>query len=751
MKHTLLIFMLALQLAFYPLLVVAANDEDFDPNFLISDEEMQGSQSMNRADVQAFLNDKGGRVGTMHFEDIEGVSRDAADIIVRAAREHNINPKYLLVKLQKEQSLLTDNSPTQKQLDWATGYGICDACSMSDPTLQKHKGFGTQVDSAAGIIRWYYDNYRRESWIKRPTIAYNIDGQSVHPANHATAFLYTYTPHILGNKNFWKLWQRWFDQVYPDGTLMKADNANVVYLIRNKQKHPFASYGALTSRFDPKMIITVSSSELANYADGSAISIPNYAIVKVGGTYYLLDDDTIRPFANFTVVKNLGYHPDEILEASSAEIAGYTVGDRILGTSVPLGRLIKVKENNSFYFLRGNQYFPIYDKRIAAVRYPNHTAEVVSATELADLVSGPAVLLKDGTLFGIEGENSIYVVEHNKKRHIASEDVFNGLGYKWDNIVWLNTFAGIAHETGQPVYLNRTISKTTQIADVSDGTTGAPDPDSKKNEKMITTPAAKTIVAGPVFDTDVDGYIVMDYDTEKVLSGKNIDVQRPIASLTKVISAYQLLREGMNPEGSVVYDAAKHKSMYHRYNIGDGDRVLNKDLMSAMLISSLNTPSHMLVSSVDKSEKAFMTRLNAQMKEWGYKKTSLVEPSGAELANVSTAKEYALLFKRATRNATMQEKLGASSYSYSKVANPSNSRKSHFDDHSNALVHSPGLPYTILASKTGYLEESGDGLAMLVQRNTDGKKFILITMGNPFHWSKFDEPERFANWAMQTF
>ena len=39
MKHTLLIFMLALQLAFYPLLVVAANDEDFDPNFLISDEE----------------------------------------------------------------------------------------------------------------------------------------------------------------------------------------------------------------------------------------------------------------------------------------------------------------------------------------------------------------------------------------------------------------------------------------------------------------------------------------------------------------------------------------------------------------------------------------------------------------------------------------------------------------------------------------------------------------------------------------
>ena len=443
-----------------PHLFVSAVEENFDPNYIISDEEIQNSKSMTREDIQAFLKDYNSYLVDYRGPDINGVNRTASDIIYRAAIDHKINPKYLLVKLQKEQSLITTNSPTQKQLDWATGYGICDSCSMNDPALQKHKGFGIQVDSAAAIIRWYYDNLLIQPWIKRTGQTYSIDGMTIRPATLATAFLYTYTPHVHGNKNFWNLWQKWFDQVYPNGSLVKGLNSSTIYLIQDGIKRPFKNMSALITRFDPKYILPVPEVELNNYELGTEISLPNYSILKNSNDYYLLDYDSIRPFASYNVVKSLGYHPDEIIEVNSSDISTFSLGNTIIeGTSTPLGRILKIKENKQLYYINDGKYYPITDEAIAKINYPNIDIENTSAIELANFTPGEPLKLRDGTLFGITGSNKIYVVENSKKRHIASEDVFNGLGFDWNNIIWVDEFTGLNHPTGQPLYLKRQIQR----------------------------------------------------------------------------------------------------------------------------------------------------------------------------------------------------------------------------------------------------------------------------------------------------
>jgi len=292
---------------------------DFDPNFIISDEEMQNWTAMDLHDIEAFLNEKNGYISNYRSDDWEGTRRLSADIIYRAAKESKLNPKYLLVKLQKEQSLITDENPSQKQLDWATGYGVCDSCKMTDPDIQKYKGFGTQIDRAAGIIRWYYDHMVSESWIKRAGQTYTIDGEYVTPKSNATGFLYSYTPHIHGNENFWKLWQSWFDQVYPDGTLLQGIGKSDIYVLKNSKKYKFKNITSFTTRYDPKMIVTVPQSELSRYETGGTISLPNYSIVKQGTNYYLLDYDYKRKFASYDVVKSLGYNPDEIIDVTSSD------------------------------------------------------------------------------------------------------------------------------------------------------------------------------------------------------------------------------------------------------------------------------------------------------------------------------------------------------------------------------------------------------------------------------------------------
>lgn len=744
---------LLINLVFIPLPASTASDEDFDPNFLISDEELQNWQSMTRDDIQAFLEEQKGTLARHRDTDVEGIIRTASDIIYRAAQEHKINPKYLLVKLQKEQSLITDKNPSQKQIDWATGYAVCDSCKTTDDSIQSNKGFGKQVDSAAGIMRWYFNNLQTSPWIKRNSVSYSIDGITVRPLTLATGFLYTYTPHIHGNKNFWILWQRWFEQIYPDGTLLKSTTDPTVYLVKNGQKRPFASYSSLATRFDPKLILTVPAVELNHYKPGPTISLPNYAILKNNNQYYLLDNDTVRPFASFTVVRELGYNPDEIIEVETDEISFHTVGEKIGNTdSSPLGRVVKIKENNSLYYLNGEKFHPITDAQIAKINFPHLSIETAVALELQNLTQASPILFKDGTIVGVEGENKIFVIENGKKRHIATEQAFVGLGYSWSNVLWTDQFTGLNHPTGVPIYLRKDV----QVADVSgkiDESTGTIQTSetpviTESVSKMIRTPDSDKKIIGNEFTTEINTYLVADQETGEVLAGKNIDDIRPMASFTKVMAAHQLFTEGLNTAAATTYEPNLHKSLYHRFRIAAGESILNKDLLDSMMVSSLNTATQMLVYKVGKGDlEGFVKKMNEQIKNWGLDKTNFVDTTGERLGNVTTAREYLTLYQKATEDVNLRQAMNKAYYEYNELKDLDGKPK-HFDNHTNQLITKQNnLPFNILTSKTGYLDESGAGLAMEIQRKIDNKKFIVIMMGNPDYSNRFTEFERLSTWA----
>ncbi|HNV97034.1 MAG TPA: hypothetical protein PKL13_01825 [bacterium] len=186
-------------------------DPDFNKNNIISDFQMFDYNSMTQAQIQQFLQGKNSYLANYSTEDFEGIPKSASQIIYEAAQRYKVNPKYILVTLQKEQSLIQwEGVPPQKRLDWACGYAVCDSCSMSDPKIQKYKGFGKQIDNTAGAMRFYYDSVAAYGFIKKSGVNTIIDGENLIFANQATANLYTYTPHIRGNYTFWRVWQRYF-------------------------------------------------------------------------------------------------------------------------------------------------------------------------------------------------------------------------------------------------------------------------------------------------------------------------------------------------------------------------------------------------------------------------------------------------------------------------------------------------------------------------------------------------------------
>ena len=174
--------------------------DQFSPDTVISDATFRDSGSMTAGDIQAFLDRQPGVLKSYRARDHSGKVRYASEMIADAAVAFRINPKVILVKLQKEQSLLGDASPKQKQLDWATGCGRGDSF-----TSWQYKGFGNQ-------IWWGAQKLDKNSKPWRPGIKLNLDSGTVvvYPTNASTYSLYKYTPHIRGTTSFWMLYWRYF-------------------------------------------------------------------------------------------------------------------------------------------------------------------------------------------------------------------------------------------------------------------------------------------------------------------------------------------------------------------------------------------------------------------------------------------------------------------------------------------------------------------------------------------------------------
>ena len=221
----------------------------FSAGNIINDAVMSDFNSMSEADIQNFLKSKNpcndtnlskadgywhlnyhvenGHFVCMADERFDGES--AAHIIWQAAHDYRINPRVLIVLLQKEQGLVTDTWPNfNLQYRSATGYGCPDTAACDS----QYYGFRNQVRNAAELFRYILDHGSSYYPVGNRSIKYNPNnacGSSVvNIENRATSALYQYTPYqpnndvlnagpgvvvncgAYGNINFYYYYTQWF-------------------------------------------------------------------------------------------------------------------------------------------------------------------------------------------------------------------------------------------------------------------------------------------------------------------------------------------------------------------------------------------------------------------------------------------------------------------------------------------------------------------------------------------------------------
>ena len=165
---------------------------------------------------------------------ISAGTKSAAQIIYDVGQACGVSPKTMIVLLEKEESLVTDDWPWSIQYRSATGYG----CPDTAPCDADYYGFFNQVYNAAHQFQRYAKqpsqfNYGggRTSYVQYNPNA-GCGGGNVAMQNQATAGLYNYTPYqpnaaalanlygsgdgcsAYGNRNFWRLYNDWFGPTY---------------------------------------------------------------------------------------------------------------------------------------------------------------------------------------------------------------------------------------------------------------------------------------------------------------------------------------------------------------------------------------------------------------------------------------------------------------------------------------------------------------------------------------------------------
>jgi hypothetical protein len=441
----------------------------FNPNYIISDSEITDYTMMNLEQVQRFLLRNGSYLANYVTVDNDGQAKSASQIIYERCLENKLNTQFILVLLQKEQSLIEDSSPDASQLDWATGYG----CPDSGGCNSRWQGFFKQINSATLQFRDYLDNPHLYNYKKDATYIFQdktgdiLNITEVRPINLATAALYNYTPHVYnGNYNFWRLWQEYFTKSYPDGSLLQEKGQPGIWLIQYGKKRAFMSKAALLSRYNLDKVVQITHNDLEKYETGDPIKFAQYSLLRSPkGTVYLLVDDTKRGIASGAVFKKLGYNKEEIIDVDWEDLNRLPEGQPLTEKDIyPTGALLQDKKTGGVYFVYADLKYPIWGKELLNINFPKKKIIPTKSEELDKWPTGEPVKIKDGELVKTTGNPSVYIVSNGERRAIASAEAFSGLGYKWEQIKTVSEKVLSLHPEGEPLDIATTKQAELKLA-----------------------------------------------------------------------------------------------------------------------------------------------------------------------------------------------------------------------------------------------------------------------------------------------
>lgn len=239
--------------------------------------------------------------------------------------------------------------------------------------------------------------------------------------------------------------------------------------------------------------------------------------------------------------------------------------------------------------------------------------------------------------------------------------------------------------------------------------------------------------------------LAKDQITGEVLYKKNEYERRPIASLSKLLSALVLLEKNPDWKSTTTIKADVDIEDNHFLN---GETYTLEDIWQTALVASSNQAILTLVDATFLDRAAFVSRMNQKAIELGMKDSFFVEPTGLSEQNVSTASDVLILLDEGLKHPKIQETLLLKEITISPVGK----KKPHHIWNTNWLLLGwiPNKITDFRGGKTGYITASGYNFTMQIAE-TNEKVVNIVVLGATKHEFRFSEARDIGNSIFEAF
>ena len=230
--------------------------------------------------------------------------------------------------------------------------------------------------------------------------------------------------------------------------------------------------------------------------------------------------------------------------------------------------------------------------------------------------------------------------------------------------------------------------------------------------------------------------IIYNPSTHEVLWESDGHTQRPIASITKVMTALVFLDQSPDLTRDVVIsrqDVRRASTTYLRR----GERIQLRDLLHLALVASDNAAARVLARVSPWGTEGFVEQMNHKAEELGLRSTNFADPSGLNKNNLSTPYDLARLISHAIEQPPIATIMRKESYRLS------TSRRRLTVRNTNRLLKGR---LDVMGGKTGYIDASGYCLAAVVDI-PDAGVLSVVVLGAHSNSGRFSEVRRLADWV----
>ena len=256
---------------------------------------------------------------------------------------------------------------------------------------------------------------------------------------------------------------------------------------------------------------------------------------------------------------------------------------------------------------------------------------------------------------------------------------------------------------------------------------------------MLGLPAVNAAPNPAKLEVRSSSALVVDVKTGKTLYQKNATKVRPIASLTKLMTALVVLDAKQNLNQTITVDKNDLDRVKHTHSrIRMGTKVTRRDALHLALMSSENRMASALARHYPGGRSAFVRAMNNKARTLGMRNTHFYDSTGLSTRNVSTAQDLGKLAAAAYRQPLIRQftqdenrEMRFSAPAYSLMFN-----------NTNPLVKNPD--WDVRLSKTGFTDEAGR--CLVVRAKPDSRELAIVLLNSVGKRTPIGDANRIRKW-----